>query len=253
MNEDKDYIYDEIAVELFGWIWDTVEYNDVTLSENLLSKGQEYLNSVINESITIELSAVDLHHLNCDIERFKKGDLVRVISIPHKIDKYFQVSKLSLSLDNPQSSKLTLGQTFSTLTQKSNKENKTIVNTVNILSEENKQNKENISSAEANIQRLDNTIVEINQKFGGVYTVKGSIEDYQFLLNLEGMKVGDVYNLLDTGANYVYTEEGWDKLSETIDLSIYLKSTDAENIYAKVTDLNDLIARVEILENGGTE
>lgn len=239
---------------MFGWIWDTVEYNDVTLPENLLSKGQEYLNSVINESITIELSAVDLHHLNCDIEKFKKGDLVRVISKPHKIDKYFQVSKLSLSLDDPKSSKLTLGQTFSTLTQKSNKENKTIVNTVNILSEETKQNKENISLAEANIQRIDNTIVEMNQKFGGVYTVKGSIDDYEALMDLENMKSGDVYNLLDTGANYVWTGTEWDKLSETIDLSIYLKSSDAESKYAKITDLDDLIARVEILENeGGTE
>lgn len=251
MNNGKDYIYDEIAVELFGWIWDTVEYNDVTLSENLLTKSQEYLSSVINESVTIELSAVDLHHLNCDIEKFKKGDLVRVISIPHKIDKYFQVSKLSLSLDNPKSSKLTLGQTFSTLTQKNNKENKTIVNTVRVLSEENKKNQENILSAETNIQRLDTTIVEIEQKFGGVYTVKGSIEDYEALLNLENMKVGDVYNLLSTGANYVYTDSGWDKLSETIDLSIYLKSTDAESTYAKITDLNDLISRVETLENEG--
>lgn len=251
MNNGKDYIYDEIAVELFGWIWDTVEYNDVTLSENLLTKSQEYLSSVINESVTIELSAVDLHHLNCDIEKLKKGDLVRVISIPHKIDKYFQVSKLSLSLDNPKSSKLTLGQTFSTLTQKNNKENKTIVNTVRVLSEENKKNQENILSAETNIQRLDTTIVEIEQKFGGVYTVKGSIEDYEALLNLENMKVGDVYNLLSTGANYVYTDSGWDKLSETIDLSIYLKSTDAESTYAKITDLNDLISRVETLENEG--
>lgn len=254
VNNGKDYIYNEIAVKLFGWLWDTVEYNDVTLPENLLAKGQEYLSSVINESITIELSAVDLHYLNCDIEKFKKGDLVRVISIPHKIDKYFQVSKLSLSLSDPKSSKLTLGQTFSTLTQKSNKENKTIVNTVNILSEETKQNKENISLAEASIQRLDNTIVEINQKFGGVYTVKGSIEDYEALMDLENMKIGDVYNLLSTGANYVYTDYGWDKLSETIDLSIYLKSSDAESTYAKITDLNDLISRVENLENeGGTE
>lgn len=249
MNDGKDYIYNEIAVELFGWIWDTVDYNDVTLPENLLSKGQEYLNSVINESITIELSAVDLHYLNCDIEKFKKGDLVRVISKPHKIDRYFQVSKLSLNLDNPKSSKLTLGQTFSTLTQKSNKENKTIVNTVNILSEEDKQNKENISSAEANIQRLDNTIIEINQKFGGIYTVKGSIEDYDTLMDLKNMKIGDVYNLLSTGANYVYTDSGWDKLSETIDLSEYLKIKDAKSQFVSLKDYQDLVVRVEELEN----
>lgn len=118
VNDGKDYIYDATAVALFGWIWDKVEYDDVTVASNLLTKGQNYLSSVINESITIELSAVDLHHLNCDIEKFKKGDLVRVISIPHRLDRYFVVSKLSISLDNPKSSVLTLGQTFSTLTKR---------------------------------------------------------------------------------------------------------------------------------------
>lgn len=251
INNNKDYIYNETAVNLFGWIFDTVEYNDITLAENLLKKGTEYLENVINEKLTIELTAVDLHYLNCDISKFRKGDWVRVISKPHSLDKLFQVTKLSISLDNPKSSKLTLGQTFSTLTQKNNKESKTIVNTVNILSEESKQNKENISSVQENVTNLDSTIIEINKKFGGVYTVKGSIEDYETLMDLENMKIGDVYNLLSTGANYVYTDSGWDKLSETIDLSIYLKAQDAESKYAKIEDLNNLINRVEILENNG--
>ena len=82
-----------------------------------------------------------------------------------------------------------------------------------------------------------------------------SVGEIVCVAGLENVQIGDVYNLLDTGANYVYADSGWDKLSETIDLSIYLKSTDAESTYAKITDLNDLILRVEILENkeeGGT-
>lgn len=257
INNNKDYIYNETAVNLFGWIFDTVEYNDITLPENLLKKGTEYLENVINEKLTIELTAVDLHYLNCDISKFKKGDWVRVISKPHSLDKLFQVTKLSISLDNPKSSKLTLGQTFSTLTQKNNKESKTIkslteesknnekvANTVLILSQDNEETKKDIV-------RIDNTIIEMDQKFSGIYTVKGSLSNYQTLINLKNMKIGDVYNLLDTGANYVYTGSEWDKLSETIDLSIYLKTQDAESKYAKIEDLNSLINRVEKLENGG--
>jgi hypothetical protein len=33
--------------------------------------------------------------------------------------------------------------------------------------------------------------------------------------------VGDVYNVQSTGMNYVYTEDGWDSLGGSIDLSNY--------------------------------
>lgn len=278
VNNGKDYIYDEVAVSLFGWIWDTVEYEDVTIASNLLTKGKKYLNSVINESMTIELSAADLHYLNCDIEKFKKGDLVRVISIPHSIDKYFQVSKLTINLDNPTSSLLTLGQTFTTLTQKQIQENKNIKNlivTVNAESTKTKKEvsnlKKDVTKIESDVQNIDNTIVEIptkyvkttdfenyknevNQKLGSVYTVKGSLADYETLIATTNNQIGDVYNLLDTGANYVYTATGWDKLSETIDLSAYMKKEDAEIEFVSKTSYDELVQRVEILENNsGTE
>lgn len=53
-----------------------------------------------------------------------------------------------------------------------------------------------------------------------VYKVKGSVQTYNDLPRVDN-QVGDVWNVIDTGANYVWTENGWDKLSETVDLSIY--------------------------------
>lgn len=250
---------------MFGWIWDTVEYNDVTLPENLLRKGKEYLGSVINTSITIELSAVDLHHLNCDIDKFKKGDLVRVISVPHKLDRYFLVSKLSLSLDDPKQSKLTLGQTFETLTQNQVNENKEIKNTVDNINSDNVVVKKHVENLKNDVNNINNIIVEIpstyvdtsafnkykeevNKKLGRVYTVKGSVANYVALGQLQNNQIGDVYNVLSSGANYVYAEDGWDKLSETIDLSGYLAITEAEEQYVKKEDFEALVKRVNALE-----
>lgn len=77
---------------------------------------------------------------------------------------------------------------------------------------------------------------EIDQKIstavGAVYKVKGSVASYE-MLPTENVSVGDVYNLEDTGANYVAisTTPDWDKLSETVDLSGYLTKTDATNTY----------------------
>lgn len=228
----------------------------MTLPENLLRKGKEYLSSVINTSITIELSAVDLHHLNCNIEKFKKGDLVRVISIPHKLDRYFLVSKLSLSLDNPKQSKLTLGQTFETLTQNQVNENKEIKNTVDNINIDNVVVKKNVENLKKDVTNINNMIVEIpstyvdtgafnkykeeiNKKLGRVYTVKGSVSNYVALGNLQDNQIGYVYNVLSSGANYVYTEDGWDKLSETIDLSSYLTAEEADKKYVAIVMLED--------------
>ena len=75
---------------------------------------------------------------------------------------------------------------------------------------------------------------EINQKLGSVYTVKGSVANYETLLSLEIKKIGDVYNLLDTGANFVYTEEGWDKLSEIIDFSNYYTKEEIDEMINQI-------------------
>ena len=62
----------------------------------------------------------------------------------------------------------------------------------------------------------------------------GSVATYDDLPS-SGQTVGDVYNVLDTGANYVWTSSGWDKLSETVDLSGYLTISSAQSTYLSQT------------------
>lgn len=73
---------------------------------------------------------------------------------------------------------------------------------------------------------------KINAAIGSVYRVKGSVANYNSLPT-EDVSIGDVYNLEDTGANYVATSTtpDWDKLSETVDLNGYLTKTDAASTY----------------------
>ena len=70
---------------------------------------------------------------------------------------------------------------------------------------------------------------KISSAIASVYRVKGTVANYSSLPK-SNVTIGDVYNLSDTGANYVCTATSpitWDKLSETVDLSSY--STTAEN------------------------
>ena len=66
------------------------------------------------------------------------------------------------------------------------------------------------------------TKAEVDSKVSSVYRVKGSVASYSNLPTVD-VTIGDVYNVNDTGANYVATSTTptWDKLSETVDLSGY--------------------------------
>lgn len=72
---------------------------------------------------------------------------------------------------------------------------------------------------------------ETDAKVSSVYRFKGSVATYS-ALPTSGQVVGDVWNVEDTGANYAWTGDAWDKLSETIDLTSYLTKDDASNTYA---------------------
>lgn len=63
---------------------------------------------------------------------------------------------------------------------------------------------------------------EVDSKVSSVYRVKGSVASYANLPTTN-VQIGDVYNVTDTGANYVATATTptWGKLSETVDLSEY--------------------------------
>lgn len=178
---------------------------------------------------------------------------------------------------------MTLGATFKTFTQKQieaekklnanvqkNTENVEILNK-NVVTIENNVEKldEDIAKIDEDVQEINKSLIqvpdnyvktstfdeykkEVNQKLYNVYTIKGSVATYDDLPSIAVN--GDVYNVLDTGANYVCTDEnGWDKLSETIDLSIYLKKEDAKLKYVSLEEYKDLVNRVEALESKNNE
>ena len=142
VNEGKDYICDEQAVKDYGFIFKTVEWDDITQAENLLKKAKEYLSNVINQDVTIELTAIDLHLLNKNIKAFSLGDYIKVISAPHKVNTTMMCSKQTVDLLNPDNDSIILGATLSTLSGNNasseasfiDKQKKNYINLLNRLS-----------------------------------------------------------------------------------------------------------------------
>lgn len=134
VNDGVDYVYDPEAVERYGLIFKTVEFDGVTTASNLLRKGREYLANSVNLLVSIELKAFDLAAVNIDVNSFRIGTYIKVITAPHGLDVNLLVRKLSISLDSPASNMLTLGASYETLsdqlstTAKSNSDALVVVN-----------------------------------------------------------------------------------------------------------------------------
>lgn len=113
-------IYSKSAMEAYGWICAPVKdttWTDVTEVNNLLTKG---VNALVTDlmllSSSVEISAVDLHFTDEQIQSFRIYRNVKVRSDPHGHSGTYQLPKLGIDLHNPQNTKITVGNTKRTLT-----------------------------------------------------------------------------------------------------------------------------------------
>ncbi len=116
VNAGLDYIESQSGIELFGKVWGTEIWDDVTLPSNLKTKATAWLNGNITANLTLNITGIDLHTLNVDVARIKLGDIVPVKSAAHGIDTQIRCTKLTIQLDKPSNTKVTLGNVRKTLT-----------------------------------------------------------------------------------------------------------------------------------------
>ena len=126
VNDGKDYLINQDAVNTYGRIVKMVEWKDVTDATNLKTKAQAHLDAAVYLTNSIDLTTADLSSMNSNIRSFRLGTKVQVISEPHGLDEIFLVSKLSIDLTNPSNNKLTLGASFNSLTEKQNIQKKNV-------------------------------------------------------------------------------------------------------------------------------
>lgn len=116
VNDGLDFIKDDEAVALRGWIAKPVYWDDVTEAANLLTKAQQYLATSKNIITSLELSAVDLSYFDKSLDSFQEGDTIRVASKPHGVDEDFQLTEKTEDLLKPDGGKISLGKERVTLT-----------------------------------------------------------------------------------------------------------------------------------------
>ena len=126
VNDGKDFIYNEEAVKRFGWIKKVVDWDDVSLPENLIIKAREWLNDKQFANLTLELNAIDLSILDKSIQSFELGDYIHAIAEPFGMNTWFPVQEKVTYLSDPDKNTIVLSNTSmkSYTQQQSNATNK---------------------------------------------------------------------------------------------------------------------------------
>lgn len=118
---DAMYVQDASAINTFGRIIRIFTYDDVAIVSELQSIAKYQLALGVQQSVTIEIKAIDLHLIYPEEEKIRIGDSVRIRSIPHGIDSYFQCSRIDMDLQSPDNTVYTFGATIKALTDTTSK------------------------------------------------------------------------------------------------------------------------------------
>lgn len=109
LNNGKNYLVSKESLAEFGWVCKVVRWEDVTVPENLLRKGAEWLKDNQFEMVELNLSAVDLSEFGISTETIECGDRVRCRAYPFGMDRIFPVMKQTIPLQKPGEIKVVLG------------------------------------------------------------------------------------------------------------------------------------------------
>lgn len=109
VNDGSAYIFDADAVEKYGWICTCVEYDDITLPENLLKRGKEYLDGNKSAIKRFTIRAVDMNAADGSVKSWQLGDEVYIESPPHGVDITAVLTDMDIDLLDVSNNVLTFG------------------------------------------------------------------------------------------------------------------------------------------------
>lgn len=109
VNSGSDTIQLAEAVERYGFICKTLHLEDYTVPANLKAAGEKWLEDGQYANMTLELTAVDLSTLGYDVQPIRTNTQVRVVSEPHGMNRYFEVTKRTYHLTQPEADTVVFG------------------------------------------------------------------------------------------------------------------------------------------------
>ena len=188
VNDGSKYLVNTDAVALYGWRCaplDLTTWDDVTMPENLKTKGAAFLNgTLVKLTNSIKLTAEDLAHLGVESDTFGFLDYVRVSIYTANINQIYLLTGITIPLDDPSELTISLGITTLSLTDQQARRASDIVGQVerveSSVSEVQQQIASDIAEVSETFTRLiESTSESIMSQCASIYVSSTSFSEYQ--------------------------------------------------------------------------
>ncbi len=255
VNDGIDYVYDADAVDLYGWVFDTQQWDDVTQPQNLLTKARQELAQRILMGVSLEIQAVDLSMTDREIDDLRVFEYVKVDSPVHLLDDYMLVTKLDIDLFNPQNNTLSLGLDYKTFTDQQRQTDSAIKDIQILTPGEIRQELSNaVTQATMVLQSsIEQTDSAIRLDVSDTYSTKSDLEDYSRSVATQFEQTSDAFDFNFNTLTEKITNLGGDTQTQFEDIRKYIRFVDGDIVLGQVDNpfvLEIRNDRISFLQDG---
>ncbi|WP_234402332.1 phage tail spike protein, partial [Oceanobacillus damuensis] len=162
VNNGIPYIDREDLKAEFGIQGGSQTWDDITDPNNLLTRGQQWID---NQKIALyqhKISAADLFLIGLDPDSFQVGNDHPVINPVMNIDERLRIIGKTIDILKPEDDNLTIGDKFKTLNEYQADANKQEKRIVQLQSKMNQQSSR-LASIQSELDNVDQSVTDINQ------------------------------------------------------------------------------------------
>lgn len=116
VNSGCPYIDDEDAIARYGVKCGTVIFDDITLPENLLAKGREYLAQACQIKKSYQAVVLDLSTIGKAADSFQAGNTYRFVNRLLHLDEYLRVIRRTVNIFRPYQPTIEIGDKMERVT-----------------------------------------------------------------------------------------------------------------------------------------
>lgn len=243
VNGGVDYVFDQEAVDAYGWIFGTETWNDVTVAENLMTKATAELTRRRNLDISLTLSAIDLSMVDPSIDKIRVFEYVKVISPTHDLGEFMLVTKLDLDLLQPRNNKFTVGVAYSTFTDKQLGTDTAVKDLITTI-EKNQTDAGNYvdSQVTALSSSIEQTEESIRMDVSETYTSKTAFQEYTKSVSTQFEQTSESFNFTFSELSQTISDLDGDTRTKFDEIVKYIRFIDGNIVLGEVG--NELTLRI---------
>jgi len=238
VNGGLDYVYNQEAVDTYGWIFKKAEFQDVTEPSNLLIRANQTLAESILLLNTIELTAVDLSMMDVNIDEIRIFEYVEVASIPHQLEDMYLVRKMDMDLTNPENNTITVGADYTSFTEKQFQTENDLKEYTDQKAEAN-QNYVNDQVTQVStdlIKTIEETTNGFRQEVTETYTSKTDLTEYRKEVSLALENTAKEFNLTFTDLTEQINNNQGEVDKEFQEIKKYIRFVDGTIVLGESTN-----------------